>query len=749
MTASPPDETNAGRRHDRERWLRPRKPATAVFVLTAALVVTYLAQPLARLGVTSGDAATRAIAQLMTFGRPTATGINGIGYEQNLRIDSRGRIYTSVPDGAPSQTSFIWHSTDGGRTFKPVAASLPLTHAIPEPGCSGGGGDTELAVDSLGNLYFNDLTLANFSTSRSSNQGRTLAPNSCLGAPGALVDRQWYAVDGNPTAGGTLYLAYDGVAQGTAACPGVETVNNELELARSPAVTDPTGALAGVAFAPPLAATAPCNEGIMGNVEVSPTTHHIFVVHDDTFYQQMRVARCSKVAFTATAPSGLACTDKLISAFPHAITAANFPSLAIDKAGKLYAVWEQASCGPCGFNAEGLYIGNVTGDTRLFISTSSNDGATWTAPKALSTPGLHNNVFATVAAGDTGRADIAWYGTGATESTTSGVGNGPDSTHGDWGVYVTQTLNGAATFSPPVLASEHVTHRGTIYTLLGGQLGDRALGDFIQLRIGPKGEANISYADSTDHDASLYATQATFVRQNGGPSVLASAPTVKGASAAVNGVTDKACDATLDAAGTVGADMPNLDILASTVSQPDSAHYVITMTVADLRSLAPASVAAGPDLAWQTQWHVPVSTASPTAGSSGGHIFFAYMESDRGAAPTFWVGENSTTGPANGGNGSLTYPGTQQITGSYTATSPGTISITVPAADVSDPAALGTTLFSVTASTMTYPAAPSSENSMIANAGFGGVLFNTIDSAPAYDFVPGSPPPKLSISSAC
>ena len=36
-----------------------------------------------------------------------------------------------------------------------------------------GGGDTELAVDGAGRLYFNDLSLANFSVSRSDDQGRS------------------------------------------------------------------------------------------------------------------------------------------------------------------------------------------------------------------------------------------------------------------------------------------------------------------------------------------------------------------------------------------------------------------------------------------------------------------------------------------------------------------------------------------------------------------------------------------------
>jgi len=233
------------------------------------------------------------------------------------------------------------------------------------------------------------------------------------------------------------------------------------------------------------------------------------------------------------------------------------------------------------------------------------------------------------------------------------------------------------------------------------------------------------------------------VRQVGGPSVSASHPTVKGKKPAVNGVVDPSCDATLDSAGTVSANLPSLDILASRVAKPDPTHYLVTVTVADLTSLAPPAGLGLPGLVWQTQWHVPVTAAG---GAAGGHIFFAYMEATDGGAPTFWDGESASTTFTNGGNGSMTYPGAHQITGSYTATSPGTISITVPAADVSDAAAVSETLFSVTASTLAYPAPA---NSVPVNSGIRGVLFDTIDVSPAYDFLPGKRDARLSLPAVC
>src|ERR1043165_2604646 len=84
------------------------------------------------------------------FGQPTISGIQGVGFEQDLRLDptNPNRVYTSVPGSLSSDTSWIWHSEDGGKTFKWVTAATPKEG---KPNSCAGGGDTELAVDTAGN----------------------------------------------------------------------------------------------------------------------------------------------------------------------------------------------------------------------------------------------------------------------------------------------------------------------------------------------------------------------------------------------------------------------------------------------------------------------------------------------------------------------------------------------------------------------------------------------------------------------
>ena len=169
-------------------------------------------------------------------------------------------------------------------------------------------------------------------------------------------------------------------------------------------------------------------------------------------------------------------------------------------------------------------------------------------------------------------------------------------TNADWSLWMVQTLNGhaaAPTFTAPVLASEHFIHRGSVQTLLGGQCGNRALGDYLQLRTGPQGEAQIAYADSNNIIGAA-AGHAMYVRQNGGDGLLASlSPVNLPGLTPFNGVSDPSGDGKYEVNGTSSASMPQLDILSSSItkvtSSPCSAAdpcYRIAMQLNNL-SLAP------------------------------------------------------------------------------------------------------------------------------------------------------------------
>src|SRR5437667_4883355 len=693
----------------------------------------------------------------LTFGHPIISGIGGVGFEQGLRIDpsNPNHLYTSVPGSLSSDTSWVWHSLDGGKTFKWVVAATALEGKYTT--CAGGG-DTETGVDSAGHLYFADLTLANFSTSRSDDHGATVTCSN-TGVPDAVVDRQWYTFDGDPTNGGSIYLANDEFAQAPAQCGSPTNFGqNILVMYRSPL---PGGqALAGIQFGPANKVSNPlgCDEGIMGNNEVGPVAttlgqpdgsggyvtlptpvKHVFVIHDDALLNRILIGRCFPVAFgppipNASDPSGLNCVDLPLADLGLTNkTGGNFPTMAIDKAGNLYAVWEQAPINDSG---------QVIGDTVLTYSFTTDQGNTWAAPIQIQTSGspvgtLHNNVFAWAVAGDDGRVDIAWYGTPGVAPNPS---NGPDScTAGDWSLWMVQTLNGHAatpTFTAPILASEHFIHRGSMFTLIGGQNGDRTLGDFLQIRMGANGEAEIAYADSNNFAEPL-APHGMFVRQNHGNGLLVAHPHVDiSGLTPKNTVSDPTGDGKYEVNGLSSANMPQLDITQSNVRQLTSAPcsnaapcYQVVMKLNNL-SLAPTTTQDPDlDLVWLTQWFVP-STTDP----NGGKNFFVYGESFNGSALQCFAGENAAQ--AVGGGVTLTYPGVTQLPAANCLVKTGgngTITLDVPLSNVNEPDAIDNRLHEVTASTMTLqqPA-----NTVPPVSGIGGSLFNLIDVAQGYTFDP-------------
>ena len=388
--------------------------------------------------------------------------------------------------------------------------------------------------------------------------------------------------------------------------------------------------------------------------------------------------------------------------------------------------------------------GSITGDTVLKYSYSTDQGNTWANPITIDTSGspvgtLHNNVMAWITAGDDGRVGIAWYGTPGAPTYPS---FGPDSCPAtcDWSLWYTQSLNAHAaspTFTAPVQASEHFIHRGSIQTVMGGQNGDRALGDFLQVRTGAFGEVQMSYADSNNIDESGV-PHAMFVRQNGGDTLSSTTtPAQISGLKPFNSVSDPVGDGRYETGGTVSANMPQLDIVGSNVTlvttAPCSAAAPCYKVVTQLNNLSLApSTAQDPDtdLVWHTQWLVQ-STSDP----KGGKNFFVYAESLNGAALQCFAGENAEN--RIGGGVSITYPGTTTLPAANCQSTlglNGNITIFVPLSNVSEANPIDNKLHEVTASTMTLQQ-PANTVSPPVN-GLGGSFFNIIDVAQSYVFDP-------------
>ena len=696
----------------------------------ARILIAFVAATCSTVGIAGST--TGAASSLPTFGRPTIVGVQAGGNsEPGLRIDTHGRIYVDSPVWPHSA---VWRSLDGGATFKWIPAAAARTGRLPtcqQPT----GGDSEIATDPADRLYFSDRLAAEASpyntAARSDDRGATFR-STCNAVTSDSTDRPRYAVDGDPLHSGSIYLALTIIGGDRACTPGEKL--DQLALARSPVPGRESDA--GIAFGPLTIATGPCAMGLLGNVEVSPVSQDVFAAHTqgaaakERGGDEVRVVRCAPVPFSSDDPSGLSCVDRRVAAVAGAYVIDVV--MAVDRAGNIYVVWSQVPF-------------DTTGGAELFLASSKDDGDTWTVPKPIVTPGLRTNIFPWIGAGDSGRVDLAWYGTSSVDPDPNNGCGGPADVRGDWGVYFTQTLDALAAspeFTAPSLVSEHFVHRDGIASALGGKFcGNGVLGDFLELRVGLQGEANIVYADSNNANGvypgvndpnSGQLAHPMFVHQDGGTSLYESQPLVHGAPPATNSVLDAGGDGTFEASSRIGRSQRNLDILGSSIASRGK-RLRITLKIADLRSLKPDTSSRNHDnhLVWLVQWFSP-STTDP----HGGKNLFAYMESARGRRPTFWAGESAraqlpTTAPG------FTYPGVKRVKGSYTRTAPGTIAIDVPSGAAYARNPVSATLYHVTASTMTLAGPANRPAPFRSGAAYiGGSFFNLIDSAPSYDFIP-------------
>jgi hypothetical protein len=156
---------------------------------------------------------------------------------------------------------------------------------------------------------------------------------------------------------------------------------------------------------------------------------------------------------------------------------------ATDAAGTVYFTWSDAR--------------------NAYLNVSHDGGQTWSKSKTLNPSGT-TAVYPTVAAGKTGRVDIAWYGTNrkgnANDSKVMGKVNAAGSAN--WVVQLARSTNSGATFSVRTVSS--AIHRGALCTSGGGCAGDgsRNLLDDFGVAISPTtGLDSIAFTDDQPQGA--------------------------------------------------------------------------------------------------------------------------------------------------------------------------------------------------------------------------------------------------------
>lgn len=736
------------------------------------LVSLALGAASAGLGAAAADAGTTPGGAIpVRFASPTVVNEFAPGFEPDVVVDnsrtaSRGRLYSSWPNGFSTTISYLDRSDDRGASFHPVAGSVggkPFTCV--------GGGDSELQINRRnGQLLFADLQgLTNFSTSASSDGGNTFS-TTCTAVTGAGVDRQWIAVDDNGGASalgsgandGRAYLFYDNVAQGTS--PGNLAGNSPVVNVTTDGVNyggclDPG---ATVCKAP--AAVISSQDDIVGNAFVddnpaSPRFHAVDEVRGSSDSHRvlfstcrgakpglkttaaLTAGRCANPTMVTPGDPSLVNTgwsDHTVAALPAGYVAKSFVVGAIDTAGNIYVTWAQYK-----LNAAGAY----TSTGQIELATSTNGGLTWSKPHQLNPPSQPTVIFPWVTAGDPGRIDVAWYS--APQAGDHGV-PGPDPLdNGTWDVTMAQSLNAlSATPSYSVTrVSDHTVKYGDISTGGLGGSADRSLGDFLQVKTGIDGEAVLSYVDDTSGNRNNDVTMGSgedpaeasgptmSVRQIAGPSLFAARGTVGNGRPAVGSVTDPVGvgypDAYLALAGKDTNSSKALDIGGASIGQVDAGHLIVTMKTADPNlsaDLAPSPALGGLFANWRVRW-------AGRYGTSGkdGQIYYVGMQAGQDGTPQFYVGRTASIDTVR--TKYYAYPTGTSVPGKISGN---TITWTVPLAAVGSPKA-GDRLFSVTAFTATS-ALPDGPIVATLPTGSGQVgaedtlSANQIDAAPSFSY---------------
>ena len=217
-----------------------------------------------------------------------------------------------------------------------------------------------------------------------------------------------------------------------------------------------------------------------------------------------------------------------------------FATIAEDRAHHYYVMFASQRLTDENFGGSPTLI--PSGPNEIYIA-ASKDGVHWRKPVRVSTTG--SNAFPWITAGSDGRVAATWYSTSETHEKPAidaigGQLNSPDPhgytfdnlKHAEFDIKVGVSLNAMSAHPRYSVAtvSEHPIKYGPICT--GGlgcsvTMGDRSLGDFMQVNYDKRGALVFSYVDDTSGYFSVGPTGAVadsgppvVVRQVAGPSLL-------------------------------------------------------------------------------------------------------------------------------------------------------------------------------------------------------------------------------------
>jgi len=401
--------------------------------------------------------------------RPAKSGAAGsvkVGANVDMSSEEGPQSETSIAIAPPNPSRLVggsneifrlpmrgYFSGDGGSTWG--AVDLPLPPPIAQNGFDFGS-DPGVAWDATGNVYYSYIVVffsaggsingTEMAVARSSDGGKSwTATYFNLGGPGQFNDKPMIAVDTNPSSPNfnTIYVAWDTtvIGHGGPSSSGVQfsrSTDRGLTFSSPVVVSDTKG---GQRF------------GIGADPFVGPDGTVYVAWHDIT--NAILVRSSADGGNTWGAISTVAPTRiPFAAAIPPQNTrgALVYPACGADRSGgafrgRLYCSWMDD---------------NGSGDTDVFLATSTDKGATWSAPLTVNDDSGGSFQFNQWLAVDpvSGVVDLSWND------------SRNDPTNASTDVYFARSTNGGASVSPNVKVTSAPTNETVAGADFGNQYGD-------------------------------------------------------------------------------------------------------------------------------------------------------------------------------------------------------------------------------------------------------------------------------------
>src|SRR5437764_926548 len=510
----------------------------------------------------------------LVFGAAAPVDPFAAAIQPNVVSDASGTLWIS--SFRAGRNAVVYRSSDGGDSFRPLGPT-PLSAT----------GDVALAVGDRGVLYAAAVIGPATVGTAVSTDGGSNWESDAFAVSGPLDDRLSLVVDRGATgssADDTAFLVvhHDGGAYLFSSRSGL----GYADAAGTQAIA--TGRCGALAFDPLRRELyLPCAAGpqvavIAGPVPLGQSSGLVF-----------------RTFLAPRSPGGGSVATLL-------------PSLAVDQAGTIYAVWVDAA------------------DHDLFYAASPNGGIGWIGPVRVNTGAARSSALPAAVAGARGTLAIAWLAADSPRGPQQMPAFATDpaaATAYRWFGYA--ALVTRADTGSPSAAQQRVTAKPVHFGRIAP--GDSSLGEYIGLGLDGHGGMVVALADTTDQS---HSGQLVAVRQLAGPTVL-------GSSIVEPQPLNPVADAFGDAAP------PAADLTRVELSQTAPTSLTARITVAG------AVAGADPSTSWLVRFRV-LST-----GLHGAPAYrVMYLGALRGEPARFFAG--SETCDAAG----CTYPADVAATGS-------------------------------------------------------------------------------------